>query len=817
MGEVYRADDLTLGQPVALKFLPPQAQDEEVLNRFRGEVRVARKVSHPNVCRVYDIGEADGRAFLSMEYVDGEDLASLLRRIGRLPPDKALEVAHKICAGLQAAHAKGVLHRDLKPANVMLDGRGNVLIMDFGLAALADQVAPDDVRSGTPAYMAPEQLKGEAVTERSDIYSLGLTLYEVFTGKRAFETRTLAEALRARAESTPRTPSQYVPDLDQAVERAILRCLEPDPALRPASVIAVASALPGGDPLAAALAAGETPSPRVVADAGQTTGFAPRQALLALGGAFLGIALVVVINLRSSRLDRIGLQAPDVLAQKARETLARLGYANAPFDRAAGFQYDRDYRRYIESMPRPEWDAVLSGRPSFLNYWYRTSPEELLVFDFQDTFLTPGIVSEDDPPPTLSGMVNLNLDAQGRLTSLQVIPPEHEADATAPAATDWGPLLSAAELDPSKLAPVAPEWLSLAASDARAAWTGVWPGTSLPMRVEAGSFHGKPVFFKILGSWMKPVRMPAPPTRVETAQKIISALILGLVVFGAAALARRNTLRGNVDRVGGFRLASFVFWLGMGLWVCEGHLVVSLSLLGLFLVATAHALFCAVVIWVLYRSLEPYVRKNWPQTLISWSRILAGRLRDPLVGRDLLSGVLLGLLWALVIAGSRAVRQHAGAAPTFGSSEYLEGARWVAAEFIGHIFNAIQTTLVFFFVLFLLRVLLRRGWLAGVAFVMIFGANSLLSDPMRPLWLDLATVVPVYAIAAIAVLRFGLVGLAAGIFTVDWLLSVPVPSSLDSWYVGPAAVVFLSTLGLAAWGFYNSLGGQRLFKGEEFG
>ena len=160
MGEVYRATDLRLGQSVALKFLPENAiGDEGALARFHNEVRIARQVSHPNVCRVYDIGEIDGQIFLSMEYVDGEDLASLLRRIGRVPTDKALEIARKICAGLAAAHDKGVLHRDLKPANVMLDGRGNALIADFGLAAMG-QVQAHEIRHGTPAYMAPEQLTG---------------------------------------------------------------------------------------------------------------------------------------------------------------------------------------------------------------------------------------------------------------------------------------------------------------------------------------------------------------------------------------------------------------------------------------------------------------------------------------------------------------------------------------------------------------------------------------------------------------------------------------------------------------------------------
>src|SRR5437016_900390 len=179
MGEVYRATDLTLGQSVALKFLPAEAaRNERLLERFHGEVRVARQVSHPNVCRVYDIGEVEGMPFISMEYVDGEDLASLLLRIGRLPAGKAMETARKICAGLSAAHDRGVIHRDLKPQNIMMNKRGEVVIMDFGLAAIADQLNGPEARNGTPAYMSPEQLRGEAVTGKSDIYALGLLLYE---------------------------------------------------------------------------------------------------------------------------------------------------------------------------------------------------------------------------------------------------------------------------------------------------------------------------------------------------------------------------------------------------------------------------------------------------------------------------------------------------------------------------------------------------------------------------------------------------------------------------------------------------------------
>src|SRR5918996_1173544 len=220
MGEVYRADDLKLAQAVALKFLPPEVdRDPARLMQLHNEVRMARQVSHPNVCRVYDIDEVEGHTFLSMEFVDGEELASLLRRIGRFSNERALELSRQICAGLAAAHERGVIHRDLKPANVMLDSTGKVRITDFGLAGAAGE----SIRAGTPAYMAPEQLAGGDVTPRSDIYALGLVLYEIFTGQRALDARNMAEliAKREQAEITP--PTAIVRDLDDAIERAILR------------------------------------------------------------------------------------------------------------------------------------------------------------------------------------------------------------------------------------------------------------------------------------------------------------------------------------------------------------------------------------------------------------------------------------------------------------------------------------------------------------------------------------------------------------------------------------------------------------------
>jgi serine/threonine-protein kinase len=282
MGEVYRADDLTLGQPVALKFLPPDvADDPDRLARFRKEVAVARRVSHPNVCRVYDLAEVDNRPFLTMEYVDGEDLVSLLRRIGRVPEDKATAIARELCYGLAAVHEQGLLHRDLKPANVMLDGRGKVRLTDFGLAAEAEDLSAQQSRSGTPAYMAPEQLAGTEVTVRSDLFALGLVLYELFTGKKAFPGLD--------RDTPPSAPSSHLRGLDPAVEQVILRCVERDPKDRPASALAVAAALPGGGALTAALAAGETPSPGRHALTGRpdSAGDAHQEALRAAFAALL--------------------------------------------------------------------------------------------------------------------------------------------------------------------------------------------------------------------------------------------------------------------------------------------------------------------------------------------------------------------------------------------------------------------------------------------------------------------------------------------------------------------------------------------------
>jgi len=817
MGEVYRADDLTLGQPVALKFLPEEASsDSELQERFRAEVRISRKVSHPNVCRVYDVGEVDGLTFYTMEYIDGEDLASLLRRIGRLPSDKGLEIARQLCAGLAAAHAKGVLHRDLKPANIMLDGRGQVVVMDFGLAAFVDQVTGADVRSGTPAYMAPEQLAGKEVTEKSDIYSLGLVLYEIFTGKGAYSADNLADLIKTRnAAAAVSRPSSIVKDIDPLVERVILRCLELEPANRPASVLTVAAGLPGGDPLAAALAAGETPSPQMVAAAGETEGVKPMYAVICLALAIVGMGVSMWLLMASNAFEKMTLELPpEALSAKARDVISKLGYDPRSVDHASDFVQDRDLLLYVDDhdKPRAQWTQIYTQRPTPLLYYYRTSPRYMVPSGYRLNF-TPGIVTSDDPPPIQSGMMTVWLDPEGRLIGFHAIPPELDTSPAAAKPVDWSPLFELAGVDPSTLQSAEPQWSSLANSDTRAAWTGTWPGSNRPLRIEAAAWHGKPVFFNTIGDWTHPYRMR--PYNYAPGDKARQIVFIGIFLFllaAAAFLARLNYRRGKGDRQGSIRIAVVVFLLEMLLWVCYEHFVPEVGTVGMLILAVSSSLFMAAMVWTLYMALEPYVRKFWPQTIISWSRILTGKLRDPLVGRDVLFGVLLGLTWIIIFEGANELLLRLGDPYSLPSTDYLMGGRMALGATLFRVPSAIEATLLFFALLLVLRIVLRNQWVAAAAFVAIWTVLKALGS--KHLGIDVPAQMLVYGIAAFAIVRFGFVTLAVAVFVADSLGNVPSTLDFSRWYATTTLMAPAIVLALTVWAFYAAMGGQKLIKGD---
>jgi serine/threonine-protein kinase len=231
MGRVYKAYDTEIREHVALKVLNPEiAADESIVERFRNELKLARRVSHRNVCRMFDLGRAGDTTYISMEYVSGEDLKTLLRRIGHLPAGKAVHFAGQVAEGLAEAHRLGVIHRDLKPQNIMIDREGNARIMDFGIArALKTKGITDPgMIIGTPDYMAPEQFEGKDADQRTDIYALGAILYEMLTSGPPFEGETpLVVAMKHKTER-PRDPRETNPQVPEALSRLILRCLEKD-------------------------------------------------------------------------------------------------------------------------------------------------------------------------------------------------------------------------------------------------------------------------------------------------------------------------------------------------------------------------------------------------------------------------------------------------------------------------------------------------------------------------------------------------------------------------------------------------------------
>jgi serine/threonine-protein kinase len=815
MGEVYRADDLRLGQTVALKLLPPDVAGDPVrLARFRDEVRLAREVTHPGVCRVHDLGEAEGLTFLTMEFVDGEDLASLLRRIGRLPPDKGLDIARQLCAGLAAAHGRGILHRDLKPANVMLDGRGRARIMDFGLAGVAHAIEQGDVASGTPAYMAPEQALGREVTTRSDLYALGLVLYEIFTGRSAFPATTRDAMRRAHLESSPLPPSQLVAGLEPAVEGAILRCLEKDPRNRPASAAALAASLPGGDPLSAALAAGQTPSPEMVAAAGEEGSLRPAIALSWLAATIVGVAMLYGLYFlgRPNLVQWVPMPlAPDVLADRAQQTLRRLGFDAAPKHRAWGFAYDTALVLQLARSRSPAAlrAAIEGGQPAAIYFWYRESPRDLVAAR------RSGVVREEDPPPLAPGMVDVRTDTLGRLIALRAVPPVSVGATSHGAMTPpWPQLFTEAGLDPKGFHDKSPSGVPPVFADARAAWDGAFPGASeIPAHVEAAALSGRPVFFRIDGTW-------ATERPGEGSGFGGMALVSALMLLAGAVLARRNLRRGRGDARGASRLAAFVVTLSMAIWLLEAsHLRDPLAEWQLFARGLAWSLFDGATLWLYYMAIEPYVRRFWPETIVSWTRLLAGRVRDPLVGRDVLIG-LAACCWingpANYLLSLPEAIGGSGRMMAATSLDALLGPRVLAAETLGALDFALQVAFLYLVLLLVLRVVLRRTWLVVLVFVASTVASGL---GVFAAWFGASRPVDALVLGATAALivglltRVGLLAVVAAILPTGLYLSVPaIGPEPSAWYAPSFYVPLVVVLALAVCAFKLALGPRKLWK-----
>ena len=667
MGEVYRADDLRLGQVVALKLMSEaMARRGDGLERLTAEVRLARTIVHPNVCRVYDIGHAEGWHYLSMEYVDGETLASLLRRIGQPPPAKALAMARQLCAGVAAAHDRGVLHRDLKPSNIMVDGLGQIRILDFGLAVAAN----DDVRevAGTPAYMPPEQLAGDRLTVRSDVYSLGRVLLEML-------------------------PTGIDPQISSVVQACVAR----DPARRPDSAYAILSLLPPGD--SRGLIEGGLPTPAMVAAAPTIGTLKHSIAWLLLAGIVLASFGIVwrahVFNVSPSQMPK----PPEVLAERAREILARDGSPGAAIDRAYW------------------WSAVPGD--DVIRFTYRESP----------AFLVPNnifrAVTANDPPANAAGMKAVTLTADGLQSTVDPPP--------------------------------------------RAIFSS---GRS--------SFGDT-----ILWIW------------------IVIAFI------GGSILAGRNLRAGEGDRRGARKLAVFVALSGiLGAAMRAHHVPLLADELAWLLSVAGWAVVWGGFSWLAYIGFEPYLRRWWPHTLVSWTRLLAGHMRDPLVGGDLLVGALAGLLQTTIVLVQFELWGRSMASPFLGPAlDALQSPAWFASIGVFTALNGLQFTLAGGAGLVLLRLIVRRTWIAIA--ILAAAANPLYAVSASPSGALFAAALILIALAVL--LRVGVLATVTMAVVAEATKYLPLTLEPQAWYFGQSLVVLLSINALAICGFFVALAGRPAF------
>ena len=555
----------------------------------------------------------------------------------------------------------------------------------------------------------------------------------------------------------------------------------------------------------------------MVAASGESEGLHPAIAWACLAGVIVAVTAVILLSAQTALYRRVPLEKPpDALAERARNILQSVGYSEPPVDTAIGFYEGTEFLNYIaeHDKSKTRWDNLETG--AFV-FWYRGSPQPLATATAISDAPGLGFVWTNDPPLDVSGMTLVRLNPLGRLTQLIAVPPQVEKPPESSLSPDWASLFSAAGLDPSKWPSAQPMWTPPVYSDARSAWTGsLAERPDIPMRIEAAAYRGKPVYFELIGPWSRAERMqPYQPTVGERAVGVIFIALFLAVLAGSAMLARRNLRLGRGDRRGASRLAAFVFAAWAVGWFFGAHHVPNFGEFFLFMEFLVWGLGWSCFIWVLYIALEPYVRRRWPATLVSWSRLLAGGFRDPLVGRDVLAGCLWG---AFAVALGRLAWYvpswlgHPPPQPQLGPQWQFLGARTIIAEISKNLRFSLFLGLAFLFVLFLFRSLLRKEWVASLAWVLFL--SVLLSAGSDSVPVALVQSLIVFGVTVFLLTRLGLLYLVVTFVFVGLLLNCPLTTQGSAWYAGISLAGVLVIAALAIYGFYTSLGGQKVFEGK---
>ncbi len=433
--------------------------------------------------------------------------------------------------------------------------------------------------------------------------------------------------------------------------------------------------------------------------------------------------------------------------------------------------------------------------------------------EFHSDLLTPGIVTANDPPVTAPGMTYLELDQHGHLMYFEARPPGVLA-AVKDSAVRY-------RLEPAlsrrRARPVDPEIRGTGVDVAlhiRCA-CGMDRDVAGQQPPDAGGSGGAArQAGGLLGA--RTVVDPAPTVSpdgsvFENPVFLIEVVLLFVILVGAPLMARKNLLRGRGDRNGALRLAGLIFVVQLALWLCRSHVIASLGTLGMLLLAICTATFAAVLVWTAYLALEPYVRRNWPRTLISSTSVLAGRIGDPVVGRDVLAGMLAAAVMLVMGHGLNAWVSQGQ--PHLTDTEPLFGLRGMLGALLQQVPYAVRNSLFFLFLLFLLRVLLRKEWAAVLAFAAIF--TALTTHPGSHAMLEIGVALPIEAIMAVVLLRWGLLAGAVA-YWLDNILDIPITTHTGAWYHGYAVAVLVVVAAMAGWALKTSMKGRRLLPRDLF-
>jgi serine/threonine-protein kinase len=503
-------------------------------------------------------------------------------------------------------------------------------------------------------------------------------------------------------------------------------------------------------------------------------------------------------------------KSPEIMRERGREILARLGYAQEPADDAWGFTTNGYAVSWVlENDSSPErWDRMPDDTYLF---WYREAPRPMSpeIFNVMDDRAIR--VGRRDPPLQESGMSLLHLDRDARLERLEVVPPQKDESAGPHAPPDWPALFREAGIDMSRYRSVEPQWAPPIYADARAAWVGPHPDRpSIEARIEAAAYRGRPVNFLVRGPWNPPTRQaPYQPSTTEKVAIAVTFGVLFVMLAGAVLMARRNLRLGRGDAAGARKLGAAILMASLVSWLLGSSHTATFWEILVALNGFGSAVFSGFMVAVFYLAVEPYVRRRWPQTLVSWSRAISGRWRDPAVGRE----ILIGAAGAVAITATTAVAMllprwlgHPWGAPIDILHNSLAGLPVAVSTVLERlIWGAIVGTATVF-LLTAFRAGLKRAWAAGAVFI-LFNAVTELGSDFGAGWVVATALWG--AVAFLLMFRFGVLALV----TFNWLsfllMDFPITTDTRAWYFGAGALGLAVLAGVVVWGARTAARGRK--------